>query len=192
MMDLKKLLGNKYRDDMTATEIAEVLAGYDPTAGMVKKDLLEKANSEAAKYKKELNAKMTAVEQEEADRRAAQEKMEAELAELKRDKAISEYRARLLGLGYEETLAANTAQAFADGNLDVVFANQRKHQQAQEKALRAKLLEETPKPPAGNSGNVTINYAKEIESAQAAGDFSKAAYYTRLQGMEEIQNNKGE
>ena len=192
MMDLKKLLGNKYRDDMTATEIAEVLAGYDPTAGMVKKDLLEKANSEAAKYKKELNAKMTAVEQEEADRRAAQEKMEAELAELKRDKAISEYRARLLGLGYEETLAANTAQAFADGNLDVVFANQRKHQQAQEKALRAKLLAETPKPPAGNSGNVTINYAKEIESAQAAGDFSKAAYYTRLQGMEEIQNNKGE
>ena len=191
-MNLKKLLGDKYRDDMTAAEIAEALAEYDPTAGMVKKDLLEKANSEAAKYKKELNAKMTAVEQEEAERRAAQEKMEAELAELKRDKAISEHRARLLGLGYEETLAADTAQAFADGNLDVVFANQKKHQQAQEKELRAQILGETPKPPAGNIGNVTINYAKEIEAAQAAGDFSKAAYYTRLQGMEEIQNNKGE
>ena len=110
--------------------------------------------------------------------------MEAELAELKRDKAVSEHRARLLGLGYDEALAVDTAKALAKGDMDTVFANQRKHQELQEKALRAQLLKETPKPPAGESGDVQIDYAKEIQAAQAAGDFSKAAYYTRLQGME--------
>lgn len=151
-MNLKELLGDKYREDMTAAEVAEALAEYDPTAGMVKKDLLEKANSEAAKYKKELNAKLTADEQAEAERRAKEEQMANRLAELERDKAVSEHKARLLGLGYEETLAADTAKALADGNMDAVFANQRKHQEAQEKALRAQLLKETPKPPAGSGG----------------------------------------
>lgn len=191
-MDLKKLLGDKYRDDMTAVEIAEMLAGYNPTEGMVSKELMDQAASQAAEYKKQLRARMSADEQAEAERKAVQEKMEAELSELKRDKAVSEHKSRLLGLGYDETLAADTAKALVDGNLDMVFANQKKHQDAQEKILRAQLLKETPKPPAGSSGDIKVDYAKEIEAAQAAGDFSKAAYYTRLQGMEEIQNNKGE
>ena len=187
-MNLKELLGDKYRDDMTATEIAEALADYDPTKGLIKKDLFDKTASELAAAKKQLKDRMSSDEQAEAERKAAQEKMEAELAELKKDKAVSEHKARLLGLGYEEALAADTAKALADGNMDVVFINQKRRQGAQEKALRAQLLKETPKPPAGSGGDVKINYAKEIEAAQLAGDFSKAAYYTRLQGMEGTQN----
>ena len=151
-MNLKELLGDKYQEGMTLEEASAALEDYDPTEGMVKKDLLERANSEAAKYKKELNAKLSADEQAEAERKAAQERMEAELSELKRDKAVSEHKAKLLGLGYDETLAADTAKALADGNLDIVFANQKKHQDAQEKAIRAQLLKETPKPPAGKGG----------------------------------------
>ena len=187
-MNLKKLLGDKYKDGMTFEEVSAALADYDPVAGMVKKDLLEKANSEAAKYKKELNAKLTADEQAEAERKANEERMAARLAELEKDKAVSEHKARFLGLGFDESLAASTAKALAEGDMDTVFLNQKKHQENQEKALRAQFLKETPKPPAGNGGDVKINYAQEIQAAQTAGDFSKAAYYTRLQGMEESQN----
>ena len=183
-MNLKELLGDKYREDMTAAEVAAALDSYNPTDGYVRKDVADKYASEAAELKKQLKSKMSADEQAEAERKAAHEKMEAELAELKRDKAVSEHKARLLGLGYEEALAADTAKALADGDMDAVFLNQKKHQESQEKTLRAQLLKETPKPPAGSGGDVQINYAQEIEAAQAAGDFSKAAYYTRLQGME--------
>lgn len=190
-MNLKELLGEKYREDMTTAEISEALKNYDPTEGMVRKDLLEKANSEAAEYKKQLRAKMSADEQAEAERKAAQERLESELEELKRDKAMSEHKARFLGLGYDESLAADTAKALVEGNMDAVFINQKKHQEAQEKLLRARLLKEVPKPPAGNGGNAVINYAKEIQDAQQAGDYSKAAYYTRLQSTEE-KENKGD
>lgn len=187
-MNLKELLGEKYRDDMSALEISEALADYDPTKGFIRKDLFDKTASDLATAKKQLKEKMSLDEQAEAERKATQEKMELELAELKRDKSISEHKARLLGLGYDESLAADTAKALADGNLDTVFSNQKKFMEVQVKAIRAQLLKETPKPPAGNDGDVKIDYNKEIEAAQAAGDFSKAAYYTRLKGMEEIQN----
>lgn len=187
-MNLKELLGNKYREDMTAAEVADALVGYDPTAGMIRKETFDKTASELAAAKKQLKEKMTADEAAEAERKAKEEEMASRLAELERDKAVSEHKARLLGLGYEESLAADTAKALAEGNMDAVFANQKKHLEAQEKALRAQLLQETPKPPAGSGGDVKIDYAEEIQAAQAAGDFSKAAYYTRLQGMEDTQN----
>lgn len=152
MMNLKELLGDKYKDDMSAAELAAALADYDPTAGMIRKDAFDKTASELAAAKKQLKEKMTADEAAEAERRAVQERMEAELAELKQAKAMSEHKARLLGLGYEEKLAADTAKALAEGNMDAVFANQKKHLEAQEKAIRAQLLQETPKPPAGNGG----------------------------------------
>lgn len=187
-MNLKELLGDKYKDDMTAAEVAAALADYDPTAGLIKKDLFDKTASELAAAKKQLKEKMTADEQAEAERKAKEEQMANRLAELERDKAVSEHKARFLGLGFDEALAASTAKALADGDMDTVFANQKKHQEAQEKALRAQLLQETPKPPAGSGGDVKIDYGKEIAAAQASGDFSKAAYYTRLQGMEAAQS----
>lgn len=148
-MDLKALLGDKYREDMTVEEMLEAVKDIDPTAGMVKKDLLDKAASEAAKFKKELAAKQTDDEKAKEE----QERIAARLAELEREKTVSEHRVRLLGLGYEDALAAETAKALADGDMDTVFANQKKHQETQEKALKAKLLDETPKPPApGASG----------------------------------------
>lgn len=143
-MDLKALLGDKYKEDMTVAEMLEAVKDIDPTAGMVKKDLLDKAASEAAKFKKELAAKQTDDEKAKEE----QERIANRLAELEKEKTVSEHRARLLGLGYEETLAAETAKALADGDMETVFSNQKKHLEAQEKAIKAKLLDDTPKPPA--------------------------------------------
>ena len=48
----------------------------------------------------------------------------------------------------------------------------------------ADALKGTPKPPAG-SGTQGVDYAKQIETAQANGDMASVAYYTRLQAQEE-------
>lgn len=175
-MDLKALLGDKYKDGMTFEEMCTALANIDPTAGFIKKDQFDRVSSELAKAKKDLAAKMTADEAAEAERKANEEKMTSRLAELEKDKAVSEHKARLLGLGYEESLAAETAAALADGDMDTVFANQKKHQETQEKALKAKLLDETPKPPApGASGAEKSDGEKLAETLGKANAETKKA-----------------
>ena len=47
-MNLKELLKDKYREDMNAAEVAVALADYDPTAGMIGKDMFDKTASELA------------------------------------------------------------------------------------------------------------------------------------------------
>ena len=66
-----------------------------------------------------------------------------------RKKAISESKARFLGLGYDEKLATETAKALAEGDMEKVFANQQIHIENIRKAERASALGDTPKPPAG-------------------------------------------
>lgn len=164
-MDLKALLGDKYREDMTLAEALEAAKDIDPTAGMVKKELLDKAASEAAKFKKELAAKQT----DEEKAKEEQERIANRLTELEKEKTIADHKARLLGLGFNEELAANTAEALADGDMDTVFANQKKHQEAQEKALKTKLLDDTPKPPAPD-----VDKPKKTDGEKLAETLGKA------------------
>jgi hypothetical protein len=69
---------------------------------------------------------------------------------LKKD-AVSTNKAKLLGLGYEETPANETAEAMVNGELDKVFANQKKHLDNLEKKIRSEILKETPRPDGGSS-----------------------------------------
>ena len=59
---------------------------------------------------------------------------------------------KFMSLGYDENLADITAKAFIEGDSESVFANQQKFLELKEKQLRAQILDETPKPPAGNGG----------------------------------------
>jgi hypothetical protein len=74
------------------------------------KAAVSKANSEAAELKRQLKARMTEDEQKEAERAAKEAEKDALLESLKKDKAVSESKARFLGLGYDEKLAAETAK----------------------------------------------------------------------------------
>lgn len=185
-MDLKKLLGDKYKENMTYEDVAAALAGVT----VVDKATLDKATSEAAEFKRQLRAKQTEEEAAEAERKANLEKMQTELDELRKGKAVSEHKAQFLSLGYEETLAASTAAALADGDMATVFANQKKAQEAAEKALRAKLLQEEQEPPAGPGGGTPVDYGKKAQEAAASGNYAEAAYYTRLGAEEAARNNK--
>lgn len=144
--------------DMTAEEKLKALEGYeipDPDySGHVEKKLFDKVSSELAAKKKELQAKLTDDEAAKQKEQEERETMQRELDALRRESAVAKHKAKLIGLGYEESLAEETAEAMADGNLDKVFVNQKKHLDAFEKKVRADLLKDTPKPVPDGEGKV--------------------------------------
>lgn len=178
-MNIKDLLGDAYKEGMTLEEIESALEGItlppDNSSEVEKlKNALSKSNSEAADYKRQLKEKMSADEIKAKEDAEKQEKLQKDYDELVRKVTISENKSKLLSLGYDDTLATETAEAMANGELDKVFANQKKHLDAVEKKIRADILKDTPKPDGGNG-------AKTITKE----DFSKMTYDERVKVFEE-------
>lgn len=149
--------------DMTAEEKLAALEAYEmDTTGLVKKDLLDKAASEAAAYKKQLREKLTADEQAQAEQAEAFKTMQAELETLRTEKAVDAATKKWMSLGYDEKLATETAKAMVAGDTEKVFANHAKFIADKEKNLRAELLKDTPAPPpgAGNTGMTKEDFSK--------------------------------
>lgn len=177
---LQGLLGESYHEGMTEDDLATALEGL----GLVKqsdvkpastdsaetkrlKDLLSKANSEAASYKNQLRNKMSEAEKREADEKEAREKLIQENQELTKKIAISENSAQLQSMGYDAELAVKTAEAMYSGDMQTVFANQKVFLEKHEAALKADLMKSTPKPPAGNtpSGGMTLEKLRAMSVA---------------------------
>lgn len=195
MSYLSDLLGEAYKEGMTEEEISTALqtagAGQSNTAELDKlKAQLSKANSEAADYKKQLRGKQTADEAAAAEQKAAMDKLTQENADLKRSFALSDKKAKLITMGYDEKLADSTAVAMVDGDMDTVMANQAKFNESREKAILAELMKKTPRPAAGSEGTGGMDYAKKIEEAQASGNLTAVAYYTRLKAQDEANQMK--
>ena len=176
-------------DKLKALEAFE----YDDNAAEVErlKGAVSKANSEAAGWKKKHNELLTEDERKKQEDADALANMKKELDELRKDKTISEYKAKLITQGYDEALASDTAQAMADGDTAKVFANQGKFLEDYAKKVKADAMKKTPKPPAGD-GSSDIDYSKKIEEAQQSGDMAAVAYYTRLKAQEEAQAKQNE
>ena len=176
-------------DKLKALEAFE----YDDNAAEVErlKGAVSKANSEAAGWKKKHNELRTEDERKKQEDADALANMKKELDELRKDKTISEYKAKLIAQGYNEALASDTAQAMADGDTAKVFANQGKFLEDYAKKVKADAMKKTPKPPAGD-GSSDIDYSKKIEEAQQSGDMAAVAYYTRLKAQEEAQAKQNE
>lgn len=168
-MDLTKIEG--YKPDLTAEGKLALLEKWEPdTSGLIRKDTFDKTASELAELKRQLKARMTEEEQREAERKAADEALQVELETLRKDKTISESRAKFLGLGYDDALATETAKALADGDMEKVFVNQGIHLENVKKASAAESLANENHPPAGRG--VTPDNAERAEInkfRQAAG-----------------------
>ena len=112
MSYLSDLLGKAYKEGMTEDEISAALetvgTGNDAEVNRLKA-ALSKANSEAADYKKQLRTKQTDDEAAAAAQKEEHDNLVQENADLKRSIALSERKAKLLAMGYDETLATETA-----------------------------------------------------------------------------------
>ena len=143
-------------ENMTLEEKLKALEGLElepDYSGYVKKEVFDKTASELADSKKQLREKMSADEIKAKEDAEKQEKLQSDYDALLRKVNLSENKAKLLALGYEDKLATETAEAMIDGNLDKVFANQKKHLESVEKKIREDVLHSTPKPEGGNSSN---------------------------------------
>ena len=177
--------------EMTPEQKLAALEGYeyeDHSEELERqKAAVSKANGEAAEWKRKHTALLSEDEkkkQEDADKLAS---MEKELAELRKDKVVSDYKAKFVAQGYSEELADETAKALAEGDMTKVFANQQKFLTDYAKGVKAEALKGTPKPPAGGS-STGVDFAKKIEEAQKSGDLTAVAYYTRLQAQAEAED----
>lgn len=184
MADLKELLGDAYKEDMTLEDVNAALAERELVDksqfdGFVPKSLLEKANSEAADYKKRWKTAASEQEQKQIEEAEKQAQIEEELKTLRRASKVSEYEKQHLALKYEEKDAKEIAEALYDGDMETVFRLQKKHEEALQKAIKADLLKDMPTPPAGNQ--TTIDYSKQIADAQASGDMALMAALIRQQ-----------
>ena len=191
-IDVSKIEGYA---SMSAEDKVKALEALEYEDNTVELERLKKANdklsSESAEWKRKHNALLSEEEkkkQEDADKLA---QMEKELSDLRKDKTVSEFKAKLIAQGYDEALASDTAQAMADGDTAKVFANQGKFLEDYAKKVKADAMKKTPKPPAGD-GSSDIDYSKKIEEAQQSGDMAAVAYYTRLKAQEEAQAKQNE
>lgn len=184
MADLQTLLGDAYKEGMTLDEINAALSDRElvdksEMDGYVPKSLLDKANTEAADYKKKWRGALSEAEQKTQDEKDKQAAMENELNQLRKESKIAAYEKNYLGLGYDEKSAKEVAEAMFDGDMDTVFMIQKKHQDEKERAIKADIMKNMPTPPSGN--HATVDYSKQIAEAQANGNMALAASLIRQQ-----------
>lgn len=159
-IDWTKIEG--FKEDMTAEEKLQLLENQpepepkeqpstpDPKS-YISKQLYDKLASDFAAAKKELKSRMSADEQQEMERQAKVNEMETELNELRREKLLASHKASFLALGMDEKMAEAAAVAKADGDSEAEFGFMKQHYAQMEKNLKAQLLKDTPRPPAGDN-----------------------------------------
>lgn len=165
-IDTTKIVGY---DTMSAEEKIAALEGYDvsvpapaETGEVTKlKNMLSKANGEAADWKRKWNEKLTETERAEAERAEADKAMREELESLKRDKAVSGYVAKYLEVGYDSESANRAAKAMVDNDYTTIFAEMKTFVENKTKDIEAKALNRQPGlTPGANPA------AKDIEKAE--------------------------
>ena len=160
-------------ENMTPEEKVAAYEAYEPDmSGFVAKSVFDKTASDLAAAKKSLKERMTEDEAKavkDAEERAA---LLARVQELEQKEAISTYMTSYLAMGYDEKTAKSSAEALAKGDMETVFANQKKHSENREKNLRAELLKQTPPPAGGGAGGtMTLEDFRKM-SPQERHDFS--------------------
>ncbi len=175
-------------DSMTAEQKLEALLKVEiPDAPdmskFVSKDTFDKKASEAADLSKKLKdaldedgRKKLAEDEAKAADAAKYAELESKYNDVVKRMTISEYKANYLAQGYDDKLAADTAEALADGKMEKVFANAETFKKALEAKIKAELMDNTPKPNGGSGDkpNPYVEQARNIGKTKAEAD-KKAA-----------------
>ncbi len=152
---------------MTAEQKLAALEAYDHPdpdyTGYVKKELYDKAASDAADWKKKHNALLSEDERKKQTEAEEVAGLKKRVAELESEKTVSEYKAKYIAQGYSEDLAAATAKALAEGDTATVFANQQKFLEEYAKTVKADALKKTPRPASGAGGkSLTVDEFRKL------------------------------
>lgn len=173
-MDIRKMLGDKYKENMTVEELMDALSALpmpkEPEEEMVPKRHFDKASSELAEMKRQAKAKMTADEQAAHEKKELEERLTASdkaLARIKQERAFETS-------GYDSDTASKLAEALEKGDTDGFVKIQSDYMTAtlkkKEEDMRAELLKSTPKIVQGDGAGepADVAFAKQMAQASAA------------------------
>lgn len=125
------------------------------------RESVNSASADASKYKKQWQATLSEAERKEAEA-AEQRKAEiAELEQLRMEKRVSGYTAKLMAVGYDAQTAGIMAAALPDGIGDAYFEAQRNFIDGKVQATKNELLSKQPTVTPGSAP------AKEVAEAEA-------------------------
>lgn len=147
--------------EMTAEQKLDALMKFEipeqvDMSKFVSKETFDKKASEAASLSKQLKEKSSDGEVQQ---------LKDKIAELEKSNTIKDYTEKYRNLGYEASLAAETAKAIAEGDMETVFKNGEKHRAALEQKIKEDLMNKTPKP--GGSGGDEGQKDSAVEKARA-------------------------
>ena len=167
-VDLTKIEGYK---DMSLEDKIKALEAYETEepdlSGYVRKEVFGKTASELAAKKKELTERLTEDEQKALQAKEEWEDLQNKYEKLLHESELSKYKAKYLGMGYDEKLAEDTAEAMVSGDVEKVFANQKKHLDSFGKKIRAEALKDTPKPTGdGGTTTMTLDQFRKLSPAE--------------------------
>ena len=177
-MKFKDLLKDAYKEGMTLEEIETALADIefpeDQTAEVERlKTANSKLSSENADWKRKHREALSEEERKAQETADELKQLREQNEKLVRESNLSKHKAKFLGMGYDETLATDAAEAMVDGDMERLFSYQQKHQEAFEKKIRADALKGTPKPvPDKKDGAMTLENFKKM-STQERLEFSQ-------------------
>lgn len=167
-------------DAMSDADKVTALLGVDipdpvDLNGYVKKAVFDAKASEAANLSKKLKEiangdQLAQMELEKSQQEAAQKyaDLEAKYNEVIKANRIAEYKANYLAQGYDEKLAADTAQAYESGDTKKVFENGMKFRASLESKIKADIMKNNPYP-GGSMGGGEGHDDANVESAKSIG-----------------------
>lgn len=105
---------------------------------------LSNANSQAAEYKRKFKEKMTEDERNEAERLEKEKARDEELALLRKEKMLSDYRSNLSSIGYDSETSARIADTLPEGLGEEFFAAQKEFFNNKMKQIEADAIKGQP------------------------------------------------
>lgn len=192
-MDLKELLGDAYKEDMTLEEIQEALKGMelvDPKKlpKTVRKEQFDMLASELAATKKQLKEIEHQSLSEEEQRIAQMTAQEELIASLRKEIMRSSAKERLAKAGIEskgfvdsmlESFDVTDDEKFGSF-IDTLVTTVKNAEIATEKAVTAKLMADMPKPPEGGEPGTLKTLSKMTYSEQMKLKAERPDEYARL------------
>lgn len=146
--DVKNIEGY---EGMTPEQKVAALEAYDfpERTDVVSKAQFDKVASELASANKKLQANMTEQEKAEAIRAEELTNLKAQLAQLQTEKKQASFKAKFLAMGMDEATAENCSSALTEEKPENIFEALGAWVSGHDKEVEARLMKDTPRPPAG-------------------------------------------
>lgn len=167
-MNLKDILGEKYKEDLTVSEIESLLAEKEVVLKEelvaekerynALKESLDKATSESATYKRQIRELEQASMTEEEKRQAEMKELQEQLASFKNENRKVRFEKRITELGIKddnilEPLLALPDDESAEKLLNIISTQVNTSVEEAIKKTKVQNINDTPRPPAPNPSN---------------------------------------